>query len=89
MKVARNYIKATWPRDDDGLVLDKYETERQVADKLGVGQKTVNSARKRLQNNSALTKIRTPATKSVNTTRAILMHPIGRSHETSMRRNPR
>lgn len=51
------YIKSTWPRDDDGKILDKYETEDEVAEKLGVSQKTVNDAKESLRNSSTLTKI--------------------------------
>lgn len=51
------FNKSAWPRDDDGKILDKFETEEQVAEKLGVSQQTVNEAKKELANSTKLSKI--------------------------------
>lgn len=51
------YIKSAWPRDDDDKILDKFETEEQVAEKLGVGRKTVTRAKDDLSRNGHLANI--------------------------------
>lgn len=49
-EAVKQYIETTWPRDDDDLILDEFETEVAVADELGVSRRPVKDAKNKLRN---------------------------------------